>query len=57
MGECEEPTRCKDCGGELYEFDDGPDGYDDDVSYISFRCKDCGLKWDGWFMQWEDEIN
>jgi len=46
---------CPRCGGETYQIDDGPDGYDDDITYVSHVCDKCGLKFDGWYDRWEDD--
>lgn len=37
---------------DLYERDCGPDSYDDDISYTSYICKNCGLWYDGWVDKW-----
>ena len=44
---------CPRCGGSVFrEIDCGPDSWDDDVSYTSFICKDCGLYYSGWTQKW-----
>jgi hypothetical protein len=45
---------CPRCGGETHEIEDLGE-YDEDISYMSCVCGNCGLKFDGWFERWEDE--
>lgn len=40
--------RCK--GKEFEEFDCGPDSYDDDIIWQSWKCRKCGL----WYSDWTD---
>ena len=42
--------RCK--GTEFKEIDCGPDGYEDDIFYLSDICKKCGLYFSGWTNKW-----
>ncbi|GEM_PF-5471208 len=45
--------KCPRCGVmEYYEIDCGPDGYDDDITYTSEICKNCGLYKSGWTGKW-----
>lgn len=46
-GEC---PRCE--STEFVELDCGPDSYDDDIAYTSYKCKKCGLWYDGWVDKW-----
>ena len=40
---------CPRCGGmEFEEFYCGPDTWDDDITWTIYRCKKCGLWYDGW---------
>lgn len=39
--------RCK-TNQEYYELDEGPDGYDDDITFTSEVCKVCELYHYGW---------
>ena len=51
--EFEAGIRCPSCfGTDLESRDCGPDGYDDDIVYTSFKCKLCGLWFDGWRNRW-----
>jgi hypothetical protein len=44
---------CPRCGGKgFYELDCGPDSYDDDVTWTSYECKKCGLRYSGWYDKW-----
>ena len=44
---------CPRCGcSNFREIDCGPDGYDDDITYTSEICENCGLWWDGWANRW-----
>ena len=44
---------CPRCHGTGFiEHDCGPDTYDDDISYISFSCRNCGLWYSGWTDKW-----
>jgi len=48
-----EPKKCPRCGNVKFnERDCGPDGFDDDISYVSFICTKCGLWFDGWVDNW-----
>lgn len=53
-----EQLTCPRCGGtEFYDIDCGPDSWDDDIFYISERCKKCELWHDGWNDNWYDNID
>lgn len=53
MASEEERFKCPRCGGTDYaEVDCGPDGYDDDITYESEVCENCGLWYDGWVGRW-----
>jgi hypothetical protein len=44
---------CPRCGGsEFLEIDCGPDGYDDDITWTSDVCDQCGLWFSGWDGRW-----
>lgn len=44
---------CPRCGShDFTELDCGPDGWDDDITYISLQCNICGLWYDGWVDKW-----
>jgi predicted nucleic-acid-binding Zn-ribbon protein len=48
-----EPDECPRCGHtEFYQHDCGPDSYDDDISWIAFACKNCGLYYSTWADKW-----
>ena len=48
---------CPRCGeSDFDEVDCGPDSYDDDVTYTSYRCQGCKLWYDGWVNKWFDDI-
>ena len=48
-----EPRKCPRCGGtEFTEFDCGPDSYENDIFYTSYKCKRCGLWYDSWREKW-----
>jgi transcription elongation factor Elf1 len=50
--------RCPRCGCTEYdEHDCGPDGYDDDITYQSESCKDCGLWHSGWTDKWLIDVD
>jgi len=45
--------KCPRCGStEFLDLDCGPDTWDDDVTYISYKCEKCGLWYDGWHNKW-----
>ena len=45
--------KCPRCDGiEFREVDCGPDGWDDDITYTSEVCENCGLWHDGWVDKW-----
>lgn len=49
---------CPRCGGkEFTEHDCGPDGYDDDIFYLSWSCDACGLWFDGWDDKWYIDVD
>ena len=44
---------CPRCGSQVFEERDcGPDGYDDDITYTSEICSQCGLWHSGWTDKW-----
>lgn len=44
---------CPRCGCEEFEEHDcGPDNWDDDIFYLSYACKRCGLWYSGWTNKW-----
>lgn len=44
---------CPKCNNTTFhEIDCGPDSYEDDVFYISYKCKKCGLWLSGWTDKW-----
>jgi hypothetical protein len=46
-------VKCPRCGNDKFnEVDCGPDSYDDDIFYISYICKQCGLYNSGWTDKW-----
>lgn len=48
---------CPRCGNTRFdEIDCGPDSYEDDIFYISYRCTECGLWLDGWSNEWYADI-
>ncbi len=47
--------RCK--GTEFEEIDCGPDGWDDDITYTSEKCTQCGLWHDGWDENWYIDVD
>lgn len=50
--------KCPRCGCEEFrEIDCGPDGYDDDITYTSEKCKACGLWHDGWVDKWYIDVD
>ena len=52
------PCVCPRCGGtEFEEIECGPDTWEDDVFYISYRCKKCGLWYDGWTEKWYVDVD
>lgn len=45
--------KCPRCGHtEFDEVDCGPDSYEDDITYTSYRCQSCKLFYDGWAEDW-----
>lgn len=49
----EKPVVCPRCGSKkLKEIDCGPDTYDDDITWTSLKCEDCGLWYSGWTDKW-----
>lgn len=49
---------CPRCGGKQFEqIDCGPDGYEDDITYISDICEGCGLYHSGWTDTWLIDCN
>lgn len=53
----EDTDRCPRCGTDTTEIDEGPDSWDDDITWISYQCQnqECGLKYHGWHNQWEED--
>jgi len=48
---------CPKCGKQDYsEHDCGPDSWDDDIAWTSYRCKGCSLWYDGWSGKWYEDI-
>ena len=48
---------CPRCGCKDFdEIDCGPDTYDDDITYTSYKCTSCGLWWDGWVDKWYIDV-
>lgn len=46
-------TQCPRCGrSEFDDHDCGPDSYEDDIFYISWSCRHCGLWLSGWTDRW-----
>ena len=44
---------CPRCNSASFrDIDCGPDGYDDDITYTSNICNNCGLWFDGWRNKW-----
>lgn len=49
---------CPRCSSkEFDEIDCGPDTYDDDITYTSSKCKNCGLWFDGWTDKWLIDVD
>lgn len=49
---------CPRCGGTQFsQRDCGPDGWDDDIFYISDVCETCGLWHDGWTDKWYVDVD
>ena len=49
---------CPKCNNtEFNEHDCGADTYDDDISYSSFSCTECGLWFDGWVEKWYEGVD
>ena len=54
----EDKLICPRCGSSDFdEIDCGPDSYEDDIAYESYRCQKCSLWYDGWGDKWFDNIN
>lgn len=48
--------KCPRCGSEeFWDYDCGPDSYEDDIAYTSYKCKKCGLWYDGWRDRWLED--
>jgi len=48
-----EQLTCPRCGStEFDELDSGPDTYEDDITYTSYRCRRCDLFYDEWIDKW-----
>jgi transcription elongation factor Elf1 len=53
-----EDLKCLRCGNEIFEeIDCGFDSYDNDISYSSYKCKNCGLWFDGWMKKWFIDVD
>lgn len=46
--------RCK-CKQQFQELDEGPDGYEDDITYASYVCEKCEIYCHGWSYNWYEE--
>jgi ribosomal protein S27AE len=45
--------QCPRCGGlEFREVECGPDNYENDITYRSDICSNCGLYYSGWSNKW-----
>lgn len=52
------PDKCPRCGNTTFrEIDCGPDGYDDDITYVSYICTNCGLWYSGWSDSWRIDVS
>lgn len=52
MVDYEPSTTCPRCNGTAFdEIDCGPGSYDDDITWMADRCKQCGL----WYSSWKDK--
>jgi len=45
---------CK-CKREFDDLDEGPDSYEDDISYTSYVCNTCQIYCNGWTDDWFEE--
>jgi hypothetical protein len=53
-----EQFKCPRCNGiEFSEYDCGPDGYDDDITWTSCKCKGCQLWYSGWTDKWYTDVD